>query len=211
MSHGARTLLSCLSGHSRLRPMGGVRMCPVPYPPGPPGPPPQESHRWEGVAAVAGCLSAFAAAAALLVSCQSLTISQSAQNLATAQQRQQIASRVYVSEAPHYAYVHEAPPLWTAQTTGQHRTGYVVLNASNVPVTSVWVEGRGGTSIDIRVLQGCSMYALPPGFRPVAVDFRDPYAHWRRALGGQPYRRGRPIPAHDTGESPWWGDVQNCS
>ena len=71
-----------------------------------------------------------------------------------------------------------------------------------VQVNFVWVEGSDGTSINISGLQGCSMYALPARFHPVAVDFRDPYAQWRRTFGGLPETDGRPMPKQDTGVSP---------
>jgi len=163
---------------------------------------------WGAIGAAAAVLSAAAAFAALLVSFQSLRIARDAQTALHLQQREQIASRVYLSEAPHYAYAH-APQAWLTALNGH--PGYVVMNASTVQVNQVWIEGPHHTSVNIWGLQGCSLYALPPGFQPIAVDFADPYGHWRRTFAGTLTSHGKPMPAEATDGSPWWADARSCT
>jgi hypothetical protein len=118
------------------------------------------------------------------------------------QESEQNASHIYLGEPPQYAsskFKTEGKGVWT-----------VVMNASGTQVDDVWVEGEGNTSVTIDGLQRCSMYALPEGFKPVAVHFLDSYGRWRRPVDGPPERNGRTPPARDTANSPWWMDVGGC-
>lgn len=117
------------------------------------------------------------------------------------QEEEQVASRVALSEAPKFAY-DERPP--------EDLVYWVVMNYSGSQVDDVWVEGDGGASVRIGGVQPCSLYALPDGFRPVAVHFSDTFDRWRREVGSGPARNGEPPPRDDTADSPFFLDLPNC-
>jgi hypothetical protein len=147
-------------------------------------------------------VSVVLAAFALLVSGVALWMAyRTDQRLRLAEERQ-AAAKVYLAEAPRYAY--------RVHPESGERIQWVVMNYGVSQVTDVWVEGTNFTSVTIQVVQGCRMYALPVGFRPIAVNFLDVYGRWRVPLGGLAESGGKEVPVQDTADSPWWLDVQNC-
>jgi hypothetical protein len=147
-------------------------------------------------------VSASVAGLAFLVAAAALWLAYQADQRLNEQEKRETAAKVYLAEAPRYAYrVH--PESGT-------RVQWVVMNFGVSSVADVWVEGTNFTSVTIPTVQGCTMYALPVGFRPIAVNFQDAYGRWRVPLGGLPELSGKEVPAQDTADSPWWLDVQNC-
>jgi len=149
-------------------------------------------------------------ALALLVTALSFGLALHVQNQVERLEIQQYASKVYIGEPPKYAYDRH-----------QHgeETLYVVMNASETQIESVWVDGTkndGGLQVDSTMLiQGiprCSMYALPEGFDPSGVHFQDSYGHWVRPFGDVPSESDDQMPdGYDESlESPWWEDVEGC-
>jgi hypothetical protein len=173
------------------------------------------AERWQTRAAIA---SAVVAAVALALSWQwnrqndKVTARQEArldvqEQRLNRQEVEQYASKVYLGEALQYFY----------EEFGRPEGGtWVVVNASGTQVNGAWVEGgpdENGqpTAINIDGVQRCTLYSLPPGFRPVALYFTDPYGDWRRRLGAQLEGGYQPMPAEDTGVSPYVMDVEDCS
>jgi hypothetical protein len=117
-------------------------------------------------------------------------------------EKRQTAAKVYLAEAPRYAY--------RAHPESGSRAQWVVMNFAVSQVADVWVEGTDFTSVTIANVRGCTMYALPVGFRPIAVNFQDAYGRWRVPIGGLAELGGKEVPSQDTADSPWWLDVQNC-
>ncbi len=156
---------------------------------------PSESRPKSGIAAI---LSALISLAALGVSAGAYWQSRQTEN----QLNQQEASKVYLGEAPLYAYpVHpsRSGQIW-----------WVVMNYSPLQVNDVWVEGEHGKYVRMWGVQGCSMYAVPQGFVPVAVDYSDSIARWRHTTDGLPQENGKPLPSRGDESSPWDMSIQNC-
>ena len=113
------------------------------------------------------------------------------------------ASAVYLGEAPSYAYASHpkgsSDQIW-----------WVVMNTSPLQVNDVWVEGEHGTYVRMWGVQGCSMYALPQGFNPVAVDYTNSDGQWRNPVNGSPQENGKPFPSRGDESSPWFMGVENC-
>lgn len=116
---------------------------------------------------------------------------------------QQNASAVYLGEAPSYAYA-------SHPSGSSDQIWWVVMNTSPLQVNDVWVEGEHGTYVRMWGVQGCSMYALPPGFTPIAVDYTDSIGLWRNPINGPPKENGRPLPSRGDESSPWFMSVENC-
>jgi hypothetical protein len=128
---------------------------------------------------------------------------QANQNRTNQLNNQQTASKVYIGEEPPYAYtVHP-------KVDGEIR--YVVMNTSASQVNDVWVEGKHGRYVKIWGVQGCTMYALPQRFIPVAVDYTDANGRWRNVFEGYPQEDGKPLPKKGDESSPWDMPAQNCS
>jgi hypothetical protein len=146
--------------------------------------------------------SALVAACALLVSAAALWLVYRADQRLDLEQKRQTAAKVYLAEAPRYAYL--------KHSESGNRPQWVVMNFGVSRVTDMWVEGEDFTSLTIDNVQGCTMYALPVGFSPIAVNFSDIYGRWRVPVGELPDLSGKEAPAQDTADSPWWLDVPNC-
>ena len=146
--------------------------------------------------------SALIAVFALLVSAAALWLSYRADQRLDLQDKRQTAAKVYLAEAPRYAY--------SKHPESGSRTQWVVINFGTSRVADLWVEGADFTSVTIENVQGCTMYALPVGFSPIAVNFSDIHGRWRVPLAALPELGGKEAPAQDTANSPWWLDVQNC-
>jgi hypothetical protein len=116
---------------------------------------------------------------------------------------QQSASEVYIGEAPSYAYARHPKG-----SRGQ--IWWVVMNTSPLQINNVWVEGEHGTYVRMWGVQGCSMYALPQGFSPVAVDYTNSVGQWRNPLSGSAQEDGKPLPSKGDESSPWFMGVENC-
>jgi hypothetical protein len=157
---------------------------------------------------ISASATAVAAVASAIIAIFALMVSRQTEDRLNQQETQQNASRVYVGEASKYAYAY----AYKNRLSGPHEVLSVIMNASGAQVDNVWVEGENDTSVVIGSVQRYSLYALPHGFKPVAVDFTDSYGQWRRAVGSGPERNGfNSPPGQDTGDSPWWLDVQGCS
>lgn len=144
-------------------------------------------------------ISAAGAVLAIVISVASLIQTLHTQN----QLNQQEASQVYLGEAPAYAYAKHPPKI-----------GYiwwVVMNNSPLQINDVWVEGKNGRYVRMWGVQGCSMYAVPQGFKPVAVDYTDSIARWRHPTDAQPQKNGKPFPSRKGEKSPWYMSIENCS
>jgi len=151
------------------------------------------------VSAITAVVSAVTAIAALLISIAAYKQSQNSNS----RLNQQAASNVYIGEAPGYAYaVHP-------KIDGAVR--YVVMNTTGSQVNNVWVEGKKGKYVIMWGVQGCTMYALPKGFMPVAVDYTDANGRWRNVFEGNVQENGKPLPKHGDESSPWDMGVQNCA
>jgi hypothetical protein len=146
--------------------------------------------------------SALLAVFALLVAAAALWLSYRAHQRLDVEQMRQTAAKVYLAEAPRYAY--------SKHPESGDRPQWVVINFGTSRVADLWVEGTDFTSVTIASVQGCTMYALPVGFRPIAVNFSDINGRWRVPIAELPNLDGKEAPAQDTADSPWWLDVQNC-
>lgn len=144
-------------------------------------------------------MCASVAALAVIISVGSFWQSHQAEN----RLNQSDASEVYLGEAPSYAYASHprgsSDQIW-----------WVVMNTSNLQINDVWVEGKNGTYVRMWGVQGCSMYALPQGFNPVAVDYTNSDGRWRNPVAGQPQENGKPLPSRGDESSPWFMSVENC-
>jgi hypothetical protein len=116
---------------------------------------------------------------------------------------QQSAGAVYLGEAPSYAYKKHPKGI-------DDQIWWVVMNTSPVQINDVWVEGKHSTYVRMWGVQGCSMYALPQGFRPIAVDYKNSDGRWRNPVSGTPQGDGKPLPSRGDESSPWWMGVENC-
>jgi hypothetical protein len=155
--------------------------------------------------------AAVIALIALMVSCQ-------AEARVKRDETKQNASKVYVEEAPQYAYSYAYQHNYNHLKSNPNEIIWVVMNASDVQIGNVWVEGKNGNWDFMNNVQGCSLYALPSGFKPVAIDFSDSYSQWRRAIGIGPEQSNFNPPSKAKLKlqgklwgSPWWLDVPNCS
>lgn len=146
--------------------------------------------------------SVLLALAALTISAASYRLAHRSDSRVDRQDTQQVAAKVFLSEAPPYADAVHPRPVG--------RTQWVVLNTSPAPISEVWVEGVSNRSVKIQDVSGCTMYALPSDFRPIAVNFKDEHGNWRREAGAAPRVLGQPMPARDTDDSPWFYDVRGC-
>ncbi len=146
--------------------------------------------------------SALVAVLALLVAAAALWLSYRADQRLNVEEMRQTAAKVYLAEAPRYAY--------SKHPESGNRPQWVVINFGTSRVADLWVEGTDFTSVTIANVQGCTMYALPVSFRPIAVNFSDIYGRWRVPIAELPDLDGKEAPAQDTADSPWWLDVQNC-
>jgi hypothetical protein len=146
--------------------------------------------------------STLLATFAVLVAAAALWLGYRADQRLDEQEKRQTAAKVYLAEAPRYAY-RDHPESGA-------KIQWVVMNFGVNQVADMWVEGEDFTSVTIQSVQGCTMYALPVGFRPIAVNFLDAYGRWRVPIGGLPELGGKEVPAQDTGNSPWWLDIRNC-
>ena len=142
------------------------------------------------------------AAFALLVSAGALWLAYRADQRLDVLEKRETAAKVYLAEAPRYAY--------RVHPDSGDQVQWVVMNFGVAQVTDLWVEGEDFTSVTIESVQGCTMYAMPVGFRPIAVNFLDAYGRWRVPIGGLPESGGKEAPDQGTGTSPWWLDIQNC-
>src|SRR5215203_250954 len=109
--------------------------------------------------------SALVAVLALLVAAAALWLSYRADQRLDVEETRETAAKVYLAEAPRYAYAKHAE--------SGNRAQWVVTNFGTSRVADLWVEGADFTSLTIENVQGCTMYALPVGFRPIAVNFLD--------------------------------------
>src|SRR5215217_970338 len=116
-------------------------------------------------------ISALLAGLALLASAAALWMAYRVDQRLALDEKRQTAAKVYLAEAPRYAYR-------THPESGS-RVQWVVMNFGVSQVADVWVEGTDFTSVTIANVRGCTMYALPVGFRPIAVNFQDAYGAWR--------------------------------
>lgn len=146
--------------------------------------------------------SALVAVCALLVAAAALWLAYRSYQRLDVEQKRETAAKVYLAEAPRYAY--------SKHPESGDRTQWVVINFSTSRVADLWVEGADFSSVAIENVQGCTMYALPVGFRPIAVNFSDIHGRWRVPVAELPDLSGKEAPAQDTADSPWWLDVQNC-
>lgn len=147
--------------------------------------------------------SVLLALAALAISLASYRLANRSDTRLDRQDTQQVAAKVFLSEAPPYAYAAHPPPAG--------RTQWVVLNTSPAPISDVWVEGASKRSVNIQDVSGCTMYAVPSDFKPIAVNFKDEHGNWRRAAGAAaPRLLGQPMPSRDSDDSPWFYDVRGC-
>jgi hypothetical protein len=146
--------------------------------------------------------SALVAVLALLVAVAALWLSYRADQRLDVEETRETAAKVYLGEAPRYAYA--------KHPESGDRAQWVVTNFGTSRVADLWVEGADFTSLTIENVQGCTMYALPLGFRPIAVNFLDVHGRWRVPIAELPDLSGKEPPPQDTAESPWWLDVQNC-
>jgi hypothetical protein len=146
--------------------------------------------------------SALVAVLALLVAAAALWLSYRADQRLDLQETRDTAAKVYLAEAPRYAYA--------KHPESGNRAQWVVTNFGTSRVADLWVEGADFTSLTIGNVQGCTMYALPVGFRPIAVNFVDVHGRWRVPIAELPDLSGKEPPVQDTADSPWWLDVQNC-
>jgi hypothetical protein len=147
-------------------------------------------------------ISALLAGLAVLASAAALWMAYRVDQRLELDEKRQTAAKVYLAEAPRYAY--------RAHPESGSRAQWVVMNFAVSQVADVWVEGTDFTSVTIANVRGCTMYALPVGFRPIAVNFQDAYGRWRVPIGGLAELGGKEVPPQDTADSPWWLDVQNC-
>jgi hypothetical protein len=157
---------------------------------------------------------AVATAAGTVIALIALVVSCHTEARVQQDETQQNASKVYVEEAPKYAYTYAFNNYPMSNSDG---IVWVVMNASDVQIGNVWVEGKNGKWDFMNNVQGCSLYALPQGFKPVAIDFSDSYGQWRRAVGAGPKLRNFNPPSKAKLKlhgklwgSPWWLDVPNC-
>jgi hypothetical protein len=158
---------------------------------------------------------AAATVVATIIALLALRVSFQTENRVQQDGTQQNASKVYLGEAPKYAYTYAYQNHLVSKPD---EIVWVVMNASDVQIGNVWVEGENGKWDFINNVQGCSLYALPYGFgQPVAIDFSDSYGQWRRAVGAGPEMSNFNAPSRtklwQRGKlwgSPWWLDVPYC-
>jgi len=152
---------------------------------------------------ILGAIGVAISILALAVSGASAYFSFRAEAREEMQERLRVAAQVYLQEAPGFAY--EAHPKKGNQVR------WVVANFNRDPIDEVWVEGRDDTSVKMWHVPGCSLYALPNGFVPIAVNFVDVNGRWKRSVGASaPREGGSPMPASDTADSPWAMDLVSC-
>jgi hypothetical protein len=166
---------------------------------------------------IVNIITAAGTLAAAVIALFALVASNRANDRVTQDETQQNASKVYVEEAPKYGYAYAYQHNYNHLKSDPYEIIWIVMNASDVQIGNVWIEGKNGNWDFMNNVQGCSLYALPSGFKPVAIDFSDSYGQWRRAIGVGPKQRNFNPPSKAKLKlqgklwgSPWWLDVPNC-
>jgi hypothetical protein len=86
------------------------------------------------------------------------------------------------------------------------------MNRSASQIDDVWVEGRGDAWIKLFQVPACTLYMLPAGFLPLAVNFRDPYGRWRVTETSLATPNGKPFPGpRDSGDPGPDLPMEGCS
>lgn len=149
-----------------------------------------------------GTMGAFIAAAAAFW--WSLHVDQRSDIRTAKETNEEYVRHVSLQEAPQYACALQRECL------AADSLQWVVINANPVQLREVWISDAQDRRIRVGNVPGCTMYAVPASFRPVAAHFEDPHAQWA-VFAEEPYDEATSqYPESDDADSSWNEDVQNC-
>jgi hypothetical protein len=155
---------------------------------------------------------------AVMVGTSTLVYAYSNESRLDRQEKREFANNVFLSEAPQYYSGPDGIGEDARCPEGEGCRNRVVMNASGVPITNVWIEFKNGARQKIVGVQRCTLYDLKRYPRddgqiePAYLYFTDAHGDWRRSWDGSldsEYDGEIPEDAEFRGSNPL--NIRDCS